>query len=393
MKSVAKGCAVLGAVAIVTSAVSAAISGVSAPSPGSTGVSNALFPVSVAAMGLVGAFVAARRPTNPTGWLFIGGALFLNGNAFAQSYAREAVSGTSLPGSDIAAWLGLWTWMPAMGCISLAFILFPDGHPPSRRWRWVVIAIAALSVATAFVAIPTFGAPISDLVDAPSPAAVRGGQILEEVSAALVFALPVALVAIAVRFRRARGIERLQMKWFVFGASFVALAALIATVLAFAGVENATQNPLQWGSLLIGLTATPVAAGIAILRYRLYDIDRIISRTFSYAIVTVLLAAAFGLVTLVPTTVVGSAGKTPDWLIALGTLAVAGMFRPVRRRVQSRVDRHFNRSRYDAQRIIDGFSARMREQLDADALTREVADAVSSTVHPARISVWMRPSR
>ncbi len=355
------------------------------------GTSDHFFHTACTAMALVGAFVATRRPRNPVGWLFMASALLLLVQAFGLAYARYVYSsGATLPGPDVAAWLGLWIWSPAVGFVGLIFMVFPNGEPPTTRWRWVVRIATAATVAIPFSALLTLGAPGRVLLEASSPEHVPGGEALATLAnLGLPVVLLIGFVALILRLTRARGIERLQMKWFVYGASFVVLAGLLALGMAFAGVEDPTENPIQWASLLIGFTAMPVAAAIAILRYRLYDIDRIISRTFSYGIITAILGGLFVLVALLPTAIFGGE-DSPDWLIAVATLLVVALFRPVRRRVQTAVDRRFNRARYNAEHTIDAFTAHLREEVDLDALGSELRSVVAQTMQPTHVSLWVK---
>jgi hypothetical protein len=192
----------------------------------------------------------------------------------------------------------------------------------------------------------------------------------------------VCLAALAVRFRRARGVERQQLKWFLF-ASAITLASIIAS----------QQQPVL-RLLTVPLVATiPVATGIAILRYQLYDIDRLISRTLVYALLTALLGAVYAGVVLVLVQVSGGiATKPPSWAVAGATLAAAALFQPARRRIQAVVDRRFNRRRYDAARTVEAFGARMRDQIDLDTLSTELLAVVDQTMEPTRVSLWLRPS-
>jgi 4-amino-4-deoxy-L-arabinose transferase-like glycosyltransferase len=195
------------------------------------------------------------------------------------------------------------------------------------------------------------------------------------------------LTALALRFRRSRGVERQQLKWFLFACAI--------TITIFIVVQPATSQ--QWNlALLLALPvvpAIPVAAGIAILRYRLYEIDRLISRTLSYALLTALLAGVYTGAVLVMGQVFGGVGRDPpSWVVAGATLAVAAAFQPARRRIQAVVDRRFNRRKYDAARTVETFSARLRDEVDLDALSAELLAMADQTMQPTTASLWLRPA-
>ncbi len=343
-----------------------------------------------AAMAVTGAFVASRRPRNATGWLFLGAGLLFMSSVAAQDYAKYATAThAALPALDMVAWLGFWTWMPATVLLALVLIVFPTGRPPNAFWRWVVRLAVALLALTCAAAIPVLGAPASAITEATSASSLPGGGVLGFLGTGpLPMLLPLGFIALAIRFVRAKGIERQQMKWFAFAASLLVAAAGISVVLGVFGVEDPLGHPLGGGSTVIAMTAIPFAAGIAILRYRLYEIDRIISRTVSYAAVTAILGGVFALCVLLPPLAIG--GEAPDYVIAVGTLVVAALFRPVRRRVQNTVDHRFNRKRYDAEHTIEAFTMRLREQIDIDALGAELRDVVSRTMQPSGVSLWIK---
>jgi hypothetical protein len=297
----------------------------------------------------------------------------------------------SLPVPEGLAWLSEWVWIPglALGAIFLP-LLFPDGRPVTRRWRFVVwFAAAAMVLSLLGEALRPdrltggFANPVG--VDAPGllSAARVAGTVLLLVSVAA------ALLSLAVRFRRARGVERQQLKWFVYAVAPLAPAfALLG--LDFAGVGTNLGN-IGWGAALVTLLViVPVGTAIAILRYRLYDIDLIIRRTLVYGVLSGLLAGGyFGIVLALQQVFSGFAGGS-DLAIAVSTLAVAALFRPVRSRIQALVDRRFYRAKYDAQRTLEAFSARLRDEIDLEALTGELRAVVQETIQPAHVSLWLR---
>jgi len=280
----------------------------------------------------VGAVIVARRPRNPVGWLCCAVGLLLGPAFFGQDYAWYALvrEAGSLPGGQVMAWLGQWPWRVVLGLLSflLLLLLFPSGRLVSARWRPVAWAAAA-------------------------------GTVLLGLWAAAAVLLVVTILAAAsmvVRFRRARGEERQQLKWFT---SAPVLSVLVWLLLIVTGVADRLPAALGIPVLLVWLVAVPAAIGVAMLRYRLYDIDRLINRTVVYGLLTALLGGGYaGLVLMLGQLF----GRSSSVAVAAATLTVAAAFQPARRRIQAAVDRRFNRRRYDAARTIAAFSARLRRR-------------------------------
>jgi hypothetical protein len=299
----------------------------------------------------------------------------------------------SLPGAALAAWFSWW-WLPILGLIFVfTLLLFPTGRLPSPRWRPVAVA-GGLAIATVTVlgaVQPTLKLQ-NEEVYLPNPVGVAGapdpetgalGAVLLGVLGACMVA---SVVSVVLRFRRSQGVERQQLKWFTYAAALMLLAQLVTMTVLPEGVVS---------DVLFGLSIAfvPIAAGVAILRYRLYDIDRLINRTLVYAAVTAVLGAVYaGLVLALGWLFGGVGGELPSWAVAGATLAVAALFQPARRRVQALVDRRFNRRRYDAARTVEAFSARLRDQIDLDTLSAELLAGVEQTVEPTTVSLWLRPS-
>jgi hypothetical protein len=341
---------------------------------------------------LVGAVIATHRPHNPLGWMFLviglGQGLVVFGYEYA-SYVYRTAPGTG-PGGELAVWVGQWAWAPALGLL-LTFVplLFPDGRPPSRRWRpvaWLsAIPIVVITVPRAVALWPWRGPALLD-PDGVTQAMGDPG-ILDFALYLLLLGCGLAsLTALLVRFRRARGIERQQLKWLLF-----ACAVTIAIILV---VQPSTTSQWDLGMLLAlpFYPAVPVAAGVAILRYRLYEIDRIINRTLVYGLLTTLLGLCYAAGSLLFVLVAGTGSDPPSWLVAAATLAAAAVFRPVRGRIQAGVDRRFNRRRYHAAKTIEAFSGRLRDQVDLDTLSAELVAVVDQTMEPTHVSCWLRPS-
>jgi hypothetical protein len=349
----------------------------------------------------VGAVVAARRPQNPVGWVFCAGGLVAAIVGFAAEYSVYAVLTRpgSLPLGAEVAWIAEWIWWLLLGAVAYVFLLSPDGHLLSRRWR-PLAWLAGIGPASMAVGIALEPGPLEEFPVVRNPFGLEGlenggsvGGIVNLLGVLGVLGIPVALVgagaSLVVRFRRARGEQRLQLKWIAFAAAVAATAqATSLTTYLLVG-----QAPMALAVLVIcALAAIPVAAGIAILKYRLYDIDRIINRTLVYGLLTVLLGATYAGVVLVLGQLFGGiGGEPPGWAVAGATLAAAALFQPARRRVQAVVDRRFNRRRYDAARTVEAFSTRLRDQIDLDTLTAELLAVVDHTVEPTAAWLWLRP--
>jgi hypothetical protein len=341
---------------------------------------------------LVGAVIATHRPRNPLGWIFlvigISEGLVVFGYEYA-SYVFRTAPGTA-PSGGLAVWVAQWAWAPGLGLL-LTFVplLFPDGRLPSRRWRpvaWLsAIPIVVIPLSTA-VALWSWRGPA--LLD---PNNVSQGMqdlgVLNFVPYILMMACGLAcLGALLLRFRRAHGIERQQLKWLLFASA--------VTIAIFLVVQPNTSNTWELGLLLALplMPSVPVAAGVAILRYRLYEIDRLINRTLVYGLLTAVLGLGYAAGSLIFVLVVGVGSGPPSWLVAAATLAAAAVFRPARRRIQAAVDRRFNRRRYNAAKTIEAFSARLRDEVDLDTLSAELLAIVDQTTEPTRASLWLRPS-
>jgi hypothetical protein len=349
------------------------------------------FTVVGALFAVVGALVASRQPGNKVGWLLLAAGLCLAVASFGESYARYALvtAPGSLPGGLYAAWIqAVLFGMVAILGIFLP-LYFPTGRLLSRRWRpilWAGIGYLLCAI-LGNVLKPGPVEWLPGAAPAPNPVVyLPAATPLLEVILALsapCFLVGVggAVAALVVRFRRSWGIERQQLKWFTYAA---ALAPLPPLAYEFAhGV---------WPVLLVLiLPLVPISVGIAILRYRLYEIDRIINRTLVYGLLTAILGLCYAAGSLLFVLAAGAGADPPSWLVAGATLAAAAVFRPARRRIQAVVDRRFNRRRYDAARTIEAFSARLRDEVDLDTLSTEVLAVADQTMEPTMLSLWLRP--
>lgn len=360
----------------------------SSPDIPSAPASAALILAVVSAAG-VGGMLAARRPRHPVGWLLLGVGVALAGSILLELYAKHGlvVQPGSLPGARYLVgfvYTGSFVWL---SCAGFVLLLTPTGSLPSPRLRWWARLAAAAPAVTAlgFLVQPDPLAP--DYLGNPLavPALARVLIAPGVAGIVIVFAsLFVGAGSLVWRFRRARGVERQQLRWLAVAAALASVLLLFAIVAVFLGRDDVV---LTCGTLCVALL--PLATGAAIRRYRLYDLDRIISRTLAYGLLTVLLGGGYAVVVL-------GFGQLLNvdspLLIAAATLAVAAAFQPARRRIQQRVDRRFNRRRYDATKAIEAFSLRLRQEVDLDTLTAELFDVVNQTIQPTGVSLSLRRS-
>jgi len=339
----------------------------------------------------VGTLIIFRRPGNLIGRLCFTAGLLESFGMLAGSYARHAFvsASPSLPAATTMGWFslsfgGAWVWI-------LLFIplIFPDGRLPSRRWRpaaWIVPIVLVLDCVRR-----AFNPKVPKWEPLPYNPLGLGGMeqllvLLDRIAnIGIALVLVAAVSAIVVRFLRSTGIERQQVKWLMY-----AVAQLIGLFAVYLVVPRAFPQPFSDIIFGISFSLLPVAIAIAVLRYRLYDIDRIINRTIVYATVTVALGVIYAGSVLIAGSLFSDGGRRSEWIVAASTLVAFGAFRPIRARTQEAVDQRFNRTRYDAQRTIAAFNASLREQLDADALSGELLRVTHSAVQPDRCSLWLR---
>jgi hypothetical protein len=349
--------------------------------------------VALVSAATVGAVLAGQRPRHPVGWLLLAVGLSMTVDALATGYVRYGLLARpgALPAADYLAGFSSGVVIVWVSCAGFILLLTPTGSLPSPRWRWWARVAAAAAAAFQLGSVfdpaplepehPAIGNPLA-IQALASPVAGATGAICGVIVLAALF---VAAWSLVLRFRRARGLERLQLRWLALAAVLAAMLLLVTTVAV--GVSN---DGLVLASTSSCVALLPLATGAAILRYRLYDLDRIISRTVAYALLTLLLGLGYAAV------VIGLGRLLPQGsslVVAAATLAVAAVFQPARRRVQGAVDRRFNRRRYDAARTIQAFSARLRQEVDLDALTGELLAVVQETMQPTRASLWLRPPR
>jgi hypothetical protein len=351
-----------------------------------TGAFDGAFWLLFATIGLV---LTLRRPENPIGWLY--GAA---GLAWAYTIPLEPLIDQSirehrpLPlAAQLVAATGDLSWAPAIALgVTLPALLLPNGHLRSRRWRLVVLT-SVTGLVLVMVSGPLSPGPLEETgVDNPFGLAGPAGKVAGVLTIVGILlhwlSLPPAAVCVVLRFRSSRGVERQQMRWVAAGAA-AAVGALLLSL------PNGLGIAPDWTSAIIfpALLCPPLAVAVAVLRYRLYDLDRVVSRTLTYGLVTVLLAAGYAAVVLGLGRLLG---QESSLVVAAATLGAVAAFAPLRRRVQGLVDRRFNRRRYDAARTVEGFAARLRDQVDLDALHGELVAVVDQTMQPTRTSLWLR---
>lgn len=380
-------CGLVGVVTLLTAVLKLMIAGADdgVPADLAVGAADIVWAAVMLGFGLVGALIAWRHPLNPIGWIFCAGALAFSLSGLGESYAIYtlfAEPAGPLGGGRTMAWFSTWVWVPGGVALVVYFpLLFPSGRLLSARWRPVAAAAIA---AAAFLSVGIAFSPgrFDDLPQVENAYGVGGtaGDVFGAFQSLGWLLLVVCLVASAtslvLRFRRARGVERLQLKW-VAAASVL----LVASFLLWEVWE---------GLVPLGIGAMVGAAGIAILRYRLYDIDVVINRTLVYGVLTATLAGAYLATVLLLQVALSPLTEESDLAIAGSTLAVAGLFRPARRRIQAIVDRRFYRRRYDAARTLERFGTRLRDQVELDSLSVELRAVVSETMQPAHVSLWLR---
>ena len=344
---------------------------------------------------ILGLVLAIRRPTNPAGWLFLCMTLGWSVSFASDNLARHLPPTPALAGAVVIAQA-----IGALGFVSLFALLitFPAGSLPSPRWRIVplVLVVAALALELSSLLAPgsPVDPPVAGLVNPfARPEWTPAVDAVASVGAALMLVVVAgSLALLAVRFRRATGIERQQLKWFASAGMSVAGLFLASSVAAVV-LPGTPLSDALWFLPVSALVLLPLAATVAILRYRLYEIDRIISRTLSYAVLTGLLAVLFAGLVVGLEQVLAPLTHSNGLAVAASTLVVFGLFAPLRKRVQGIVDRRFNRARYDADRVVAGFAGRLRGEVELEALVVGIDEVARRTVDPASAAVWLRAGR
>ena len=338
----------------------------------------------------VGALIASRHPGNAVGWIFLGVGLSTGLGSLASAYADHWLGGGggSRALGEAAAVYGNASWIPfiLVPC-TFVLLLFPDGRLLSRRWRWVAWC-AGVGILGFFLIEVVAPGPLDDYPTLDSPYGIDSALLDPLLGIAIVVCLIGVVgsaMSLIVRFRRAQGERRQQIKWLALAGALAAL--VVPTAVAGSDVWGDTATGV---ACMVGVLGLPVAAGIAILRYRLYDIDLVINRALVYGALTASLGAAYLACVLLLQLALGPLTSNSGLAIAASTLAVAAMFRPARARAQAAVDRRFYRHRYDAEQTLEAFAGRLRDELDLDALNADLRDVVVDAMQPAHVSLWLR---
>ena len=382
------------AIGLGVAAVTAVVAGLLLMPPERSTPDLLLFLVVVVTVSGVGTFLAMRVPGNVIGWLLLASGLLFGYGILSGGYAYRSIDDpTGLwPGTALLGWLNNLLFLPPVMIVVVAVpLVFPDGHLLSPRWRWVA---AALAIGTLAAGVrPAFApGPMGDLgIDNPFGRPGLEPLINTIDTLAAVTALPVfiaSMASVVVRYRRGGPIERHQLKW------LIAVTALAAASLPFAFVGGTLGLTVAanaaWFVGFLAIAALPIAIGIAILRYRLFEIDRIISRTLGWAIVTGVLVAVFAGAVVLLQAVLATFTQENTIAVAASTLIAFALFQPLRLRVQHAVDRRFDRSRYDGERTVDAFTDRVRNEVDLGTLRTSLSATASAAVRPAAVGVWLR---
>lgn len=360
-----------------------------------TDYQNLMLMIGFAVFALVGSLLVASRPENPISWIMVTLGLSIGLFPAAETYAAYVMTTRGSPDTlaVLGAWINSWYWMPLLA-LALIYLplLFPDGHLPSRRWLPIAIIPGVASAGAAVLGAltdPLIGQNIAYKID--NPIGIPGMPPVEQhplfglLIACIIIGFLGATTAVLLRFRRARGVERQQLKWFLYAVSLI--PAFILSELA-----------PQAAGLILGLViiALPVAIGVAVLRYRLYEIDIIIRRTLLYAALTAVLAALYyGSVLLfqqILRAITGQVGQS-QVAIVISVLVIAALFNPLRHRIQLGIDRRFYRQKYNAERTLQAFAATLRDEVGLDELSGRLLDVVDETIQPESVTLWLLKNR
>jgi hypothetical protein len=378
------------------------------PSSWGTGGDSAvlIFVVPFLTFPLVGALIASNRPKNPIGWICLAVGIFwmlANLSSSYGMYGLRVASPGSVPFPAAIGSVGEWMWAPAVGLGICLILLFPDGRLPSRRWR----LLAWLSGAAIFLVSAGFAlspGPMEGLLGIRNPFGLEEYPWIADAAQGVILLLFLCILASAaslvLRFLRSGSEEREQIKWLAFAASILGLVGFSSFVIPGIIVPDATGGANRlWENLLedavtLSFAGVPVAVGVAVLKYRLYDIEVVINRTLVYGTLTATLVALyFGGIVVLQRVFVLLTGQQSTLAVVASTLLIAALVNPLRRRIQSFIDRHFYRRKYDARKTLEAFSAKLRDETDLDALNNDLVGVVRETMQPAHVSVWLRPDQ
>jgi hypothetical protein len=353
----------------------------------------------------VGLLIVRRHERHLVGWILIASGMLSGLQALAEEYliASFFTHEEPLPGAQWLGWLNVWIWVLTINFVIAIALTFPDGRLASRAWRWVVALGIVAVVVTILGAIADPLQVSTNMLGIPPPYDPAGLGLLTQLSAPLFtagfaitsFAAIAATASVVLRYRRSRGVERQQIKWFAYGVAAIGISITVnvfaqAAVAAGSVPPHGTPWDLAQYSLIVAMWLVPVSIGIAILRYRLYDIDLVINRTIVYAVVSAILGATYVATVVSFQAVLRPITGGSELAVAVSTLLVVALFQPIRTQVQDAVDRRFYRSRYDAGRTLDAFTARLRGDVDLDSVRTDLVSVLHETVRPTHASVWLR---
>jgi hypothetical protein len=353
---------------------------------------NVLFSVGYST---VGAVIVPRLPSgNATGWLFCAIGLLWAVIHFIGEYAIYTLLATpgSLPAGELATWIYSWLWVPGLGLLVFLSLLFPNGRLPSARWRWFARLSALLTLVGMVLAAFSPGQIILGLSAIRNPLGIEGlPNSYKPVQALMLILIAVSVASLLMRRLYARGVERQQTKWFTYTSAVAASGAILQYIIS-EPLELLWLGGVGHALVLTGLAGMPISMGIAITRYRLYDIDIIINRTLVYGPLTATLVALyFGGIVVLQRVFVLLTGQQSTLAVVASTLLIAALFTPLRRAIQSFIDRRFYRSKYDARKTLEAFSSKLRDETDLKALSDDLVGVVAETMQPAHVSLWLRP--
>ena len=342
----------------------------------------------------VGALIVPRLPSeNPIGWLFCAIGLLWAVIHFIGEYAIYTLLAApgSLPAGEVASWVYSWLWVPGLGLVGFLGLVFPNGRLPSARWRWFARLSALLTLVGAVLTAFSPGPIIIGLSAIRNPLGIEGlPNAYKPVQALMLVLLAVSVVSLLMRRMYAREIERQQTKWFTYASAVAASGAILDYIIS-EPLELVWLGLVGHALVLVGLAGIPIAMGIAITRYRLYEIDLIINRTLVYGLLTATLVALyFGAIVVLQRVFVVLTGEQSTLAVVASTLLIAALFNPLRRRIQGFIDRRFYRTKYDTRNTLESFSAKLRDETDLDALSNDLVGVVRETMQPAHVSLWLR---
>jgi len=351
----------------------------------------------------VAALIVSRQPRNTVGWLLmipVGAFLVLwPVEAYIERIAPTAPAPT--PALLVMAWFSSWSWLLLIFPVLALALLFPNGRPPTRRWRWMEFALIGWPVLLVILATltQTIQSETTPHLTLDNPIGVLSEGTVDRLAGVWVAGMMVLVVlcvaSLFVRYRRASDTEREQIKWLLYACA-VFLVVFVGGAVTGYGVGTSAVDYIWGVCFVLSLVAFPVAIGVAILRYHLYDIDVIIRRTLVYGVLTAMLAflyfSAVALLQIVSRALTDGGAQQPQWAIVASTLAIAALFQPLRRRIQAFIDRRFYRRKYDAARTLAEFGTSLRDEVELDVLTQDLIGVVQETLQPEHVSLWLRES-